>query len=236
MTTHYQTLKVPHVANEAEIQEAYLKARAAAIAAQPDLEPAQNANLNAVETAYTTLIDPNLRAAYDRTLGSLPGSSLMVAGQPDFVFRAPAPAAPVIEQACPHCGTPNPVQLTICQSCGQQVSRSCPSCGQQVLLTFTICPRCNTPLGEYDKFRYAKATSSAQRIDSERREIGKSVAAVEAVNRDWMFSGVAFWVLLIMVCIGLAVLAVVIFMVILNIAEREMIDQGSAWMRIILLS
>jgi hypothetical protein len=209
MDTLYDRLKITYAATPNEINEAYARERARIISENEEEEGAASKQLKELEEAYTTLVDPGQRAAYDRILGiGTRGSFLSTVANPQTILAPQAMSTAVLQAACPHCGTLNPVQAANCTQCGKQISRPCPSCGQRVLLTQPVCPRCNTHIDDYNRMRGMQAFATEQRIQQERDEADSQVNTLEKAN--WIRSayGVAFILVFLLVCVGLVALMV----------------------------
>ena len=205
---YYVRLGVLPTSTAQEIMTAYTQKRAewAALAEQGDEQAPRQLRL--LDDAYATLADPNRRAAYDRPLrGPDASNALILARKPASVVVPDTPAAPSLVQTCPHCGALNPIQLTFCQECGQQISRSCPQCGQPVRLDDAICSRCNAPVKEYDQRRFAQATQVEQQVEHVRRESESRNRVLEAFNAVLRRQAVIFWVAALVACVGLSAIA-----------------------------
>ena len=107
MSNHYQLLNIQPTATTEEIQAAYYRKRADLLS-QGDATPssesdgkieAVEAQLSALEAAYTTLMDANRRAIYDRELGiGTPSYGLAVGDhQPAAIAVPQAPSAPIMQ-------------------------------------------------------------------------------------------------------------------------------------------
>jgi len=208
-SNHYHRLGLVPTATQEEIQAAYVKLRAEwqELARKGDEQAPEQLRL--LDEAYTTLADPNRRAAYDRSLcNQASGGALVLATQPTGVVVPDSPAVPILEQSCPHCGTLNPIQVTMCQNCGKQISRPCPQCGQPVLLNQTVCPRCNVPVQEYDQHRFAEATLVEQHVQRERRHAESRHRVLEAMHKVMRRQGIIFWLAVMVACATLTAIAV----------------------------
>lgn len=217
METLYHRLGVLPTATSEEIKDAYSSLRAKLMASNLD-ESELTPKISKLEEAYAVLADANERANYDRSLGVENGASpnaLTVLERPGTILR-PETTTPVVQQACPHCGSPNPIQATMCRQCGHQITRPCPSCGQAVQLMQTICPRCNTFLPEYDQRRLAQALIAEQKTQTERLESESKVQALEAGHRVRATQGLVFWILAGLACIAITVIPFLIFNYILT--------------------
>ena len=218
MENFYQTLGILPTASFKEIKEAYSRMRADLLSS--DLDDSElSFKIESLESAYAILSDPGERANYDRSLtanantGSPTALTLME--RPGTILK-PEFATPQVQQVCPYCGTPNPVQASICLQCGQQMTRPCPSCGQAVVLTQSVCSRCNTFLPEYDQKRLAQALVVEQKTQSNRQESESKVQALEAHHRTRAVQGILFWILVGLGCIALTVIPIFIYNYILN--------------------
>ncbi len=206
---HYHRLGLVSTATQEEIQTAYTKLHAEwqELARKGDEQAPEQLRL--LDEAYTTLADPNRRAAYDRSLrDQASDTALVLATQPTGVIIPDSPAVPILERQCPHCRTPNPIQITVCQNCGGQISRPCPQCGQPVSLNQAVCPRCNVPVKEYDKHRFAEATHVNQQVQHERREAESRHRALEAMHKVMRRQGVVFWLAVMVACATLTAIAI----------------------------
>ena len=211
MADLYQTLNVPSTATTAEIQSAYHRERARIMADEPAGEAPTADRLATLDEAYATLTDATRRMAYDRSVGdNAIGTALVAASSPAAIVVPQTPAAPVLQQPCPHCGALNPLQATMCLQCGQQVSRPCPNCGQPVVLSQTVCARCNTFIPEYDQRRFGEAIKVEQQTQQVRQESEIRVEALEAGHQVRAQQGAIFWLIVTGLCIGVTVLFVIL--------------------------
>lgn len=217
MDNFYHTLEVLPTASPDEIKEAYSHLRARLMASEVE-EPERISRLSELEAAYAILSDPNERVNYDRSLGAANSStqtSLTILDQPATILR-PEVATPLVQQPCPYCGVPNPVQATMCKQCGQQISRPCPNCGHAVQLGQSVCPRCNTLLSDYDQRRLAQALIVEHKTHTERLETESKVQALEAGHRVRGAQGVVFWIIAGLACIALTVVPFLVYNYILK--------------------
>jgi ribosomal protein L40E len=218
MENFYHELGLLPTATSDEIKEAYSRLRAKLIASGME-EVELSLKTTELEKAYSTLSDANERASYDRSLGAQAHSSsttaLSVLERPATILRSEIPA-PQVQQPCPYCGAPNPIQASMCVQCGQQITRPCPNCGQAVLLTQSVCSRCNTFLPEYDQRRLAQAIIVEQKTQNERLTSESKVQALEAGHRARGVRGVFFWFLVGFACIVLTVTPILIFNYVMN--------------------
>ena len=214
----YLVLDILPTASPEEIKEAYSRSRAKLMASDFS-ETDVNIKLTALDNAYAILIDPSERTNHDRSIGSTINPSntaaLTLVERSGTILR-PEPPVPVIQQSCPYCGSPNPIQASMCIQCGQQISRSCPNCGQSVLLTLPVCPRCNTFLPEYDQRRITQAIVSEQKTMAERRQSEAKVQALEAGHRVRAMQGILFWIFAVLACIALVIIPIVVFNYVMN--------------------
>jgi hypothetical protein len=209
-------LNLQPTATTDEIKAAYARERERWIAQGTDLDQSDSA-LQALDAAYTTLIDPNQRIAYDRALSSGPhAGALVLAGSAAVPAPLAAPPVPGPQQACPHCGALNPTRATICLMCHRQISLACPQCGQPVQWGQAVCPRCETVLAEYNVQRQAQKEAVEQTIQRERREASARIEAGDALYRVQVRMGAIFWIIVVLVCIGMALFTVFIS----NVANR----------------
>jgi hypothetical protein len=207
MTNLYQLLSVSSVANTAEIQAAYNRERARIMADEPAGEVQTAEQLAVLDEAYATLVDPARRAAYDQSIGSSSmGTALTAAVQSTTIIVPPTPPTPILKQQCPHCGALNPIQATMCEQCGQQVSRPCPNCGQPTILGQTVCSRCHTYIPEYDQRRFAEAVKVGQQTQQVRQESEIRLEALEASHKASSRQGMIFWIAVVGACIGITML------------------------------
>jgi ribosomal protein L40E len=218
MENYYAVLKVLTTATPEEIKGAYSRSRAKLMASVLD-DPEMESALAALDKAYAVLSDPGERANYDRSLGSsvdaASPTALTLLERPATIMRPETPV-PVVQQLCPNCGAPNPVQATTCLQCGQQISRPCPSCGQAVPLNQSVCSRCNTFLPEYDQRRMTQAIIAEQKTQDERRESEAKLQALESGHRVRAIQGVIFWVIVGLACIALTVIPILVYQYIIN--------------------
>jgi predicted nucleic acid-binding Zn ribbon protein len=216
MENLYNELELQPTATQEEIKEAYSKSRAKLVSSGIE-ESEISLKIAVLEKAYGILSDPTERTNYDRSLGNVARSAtaLTILDRPATILR-PETQAPQVQQPCPYCGVPNPIQASMCAQCGQQITRPCPSCGQAVLLTQSVCSRCNTYLPEYDQRRLAHAMIAEQKTHSERLISEASVETLEAGHRVRAVRGVFFWILVFFACIILAAIPILIFNFILN--------------------
>jgi ribosomal protein L40E len=208
MANYYELLNLQPIATVAEIKEAYLRERAR-LASESDDDKAQE-QLKELDTAYAVLVDPNQRAAYDRTLNIGTQSQALVLTQAPLPATVVTPQVPMPQQACPHCGALNPIKATICAECGKQISRPCPQCGQQVIMGQTVCSRCNTFLPEYDQQRFADAIATEQQVQEERREAQSRYDTMLVADHARINLGIIFWGVALFLCMALMLFAVVL--------------------------
>lgn len=218
MKNHYKLLNILTTATPEEIKEAYARTRAKWIAS--DLpEEEVSAALATLDEAYAILSDPGERTNYDRSISASADAAeptaLTLLERPATIVR-PESLTPLVQQLCPYCDTPNPVQATMCLQCGKQISRPCPNCGQAVMLNQSVCSRCNTFVPEYDQRRMTQAMIVEQKTQAERTESEAKVQALESGHRVRAVQGVIFWVLVGMACIALTVLPILIYQYIIN--------------------
>jgi len=201
-------------ASEDDIRSAYVRERARWMAESIDEKTMEEA-LQSLDQAFAILSDAGHRAAYDRTLqGELRSTALSVTSIPSVAGLPTAilapPTTPIVQHACPWCQAPNPVQATICRECGKQMSRPCPKCNQSVGLDQTICPRCQTFIPEYDQQRFSQSIAVEKQIQEERRATDASTVAADHVYRAGVRMSLAFWIVVILLCIGLAITAAIL--------------------------
>lgn len=209
MTDHYKRLELTPTATQKEIRAAHAKLRAEwqELARKGDEQASEQLRL--LDEAYATLADRNRRAAYDRSLRNrTPGGALALTTQSASIVVPDSPPVTMLERPCLHCGKLNPIQVTICQHCGQQVARPCPQCGQPVPLRQAVCPRCNIPIQEYDQHRFAEATLVEQRVQHERHESKSRHQALEAMHKAMHRQGAIFWLAVLVACGALTAIAV----------------------------
>jgi len=218
MENFYRELELLPTATSDEIKEAYSRLRAKLIGSEME-EVELSLKIIELEKAYSTLSDANERARYDRLLAaqshSTAATTLAVLEHPATIIRSESPA-PQVQQPCPYCGAPNPIQASMCSLCGQQITRPCPNCGQAVLLSQSVCSRCNTFLPEYDQRRLAQAIIVEQKTQNERMTSESKVQALEAGHRVRAIRGVFFWLLVGFACIVLTVTPILIFNYVMN--------------------
>ena len=209
-----------------DIQAAYLARRAEAIAGQQPEE-----TLRALDDAYHALLENKARAASEHTITQpiVPSSSLTatpiaapvlytppsqpeqpvynptaVAAQAMYEQGAPPAAATI---TCPTCGLLNPAQLTTCQNCGSQISRTCPVCVSHIPIYAPICPRCGAATDEVAKNRALEANEVARQIDVQRLEDDARFERQEQRHATRAAYGVVFWMIVTAVLVGLCALA-----------------------------
>jgi len=206
--THYEQLGVSPAATQQEIAAAYARHQAEWQALVERGDPDALARLRAIDEAYAALADPARRVAYDRTLDNQRAhSSTSLVPSSAQVLVPGSPPAPAPAYACPHCGALNPIQLAVCQACGQQVTRPCPSCRTPVPLAEAICSRCNTAIDDYNRRRFEEAMHSTRQIEKERQATTSRVQGQEALNRMWGRQAIVFWATVALGCAALTALA-----------------------------
>lgn len=211
MTNFYHLLKLEPTATLDEIKAAYARERASRIAQGSEGNLHINGDLQALDEAYATLIEPSSRAAYDRMHSSAPTTTMIaLPGQLALSTISVGRPLPIVQQPCPACGVPNPIQAVMCTVCGRQMTRPCPKCGRAVMLSETVCPRCETFIPEYDQRRFAEAQTVKQQVEFERREADEHTTAADKVYQAQIRMGMLFWVVVTGLCIGLAVLGIVL--------------------------
>lgn len=217
MDNLYHILNLLPTASQDEIKDAYSSLHAQLMTS--NLGDAElTSRLSELETAYAVLSDPNERSNYDRSLNSSSSNlqaSITVLDQPATILR-PEVTVPLVQRPCPYCGTPNPIQATMCGQCGQQISRPCPNCGHTVQLGQSVCPRCSTLLSEYDQRRLAQSLIVEHKTQTERLESESKVQALEAGHRVRATQGVVFWIIVGLGCIVLTAVPFLIINYILN--------------------
>jgi hypothetical protein len=202
----YTILNLDPNATQDEIAAAYNHKHAELIS-QASVDANMDQQLKQLEDAYAQLSKRSQLAIPQAPPPHIPiDPSLNLVNQ----FDAPIidRADPVVIVSCPNCGSPNPSQAMICMACGQQMSRPCPNCGKPVLLTQTVCPRCNALIRETDQFRLAEAIHTNKQIQQERLENQVRVNSLEAAHSERIKNGILFWILVILVVIGLCVFGV----------------------------
>lgn len=217
MDNLYRVLEILPTASQEEVREAYARRRANLLA-QNAQEPGLALQLADLDSAFVTLGDPDQRANYDRSLkGADPGgqTSIMKLDEPTAILR-PDIVTPLVQQPCPYCSAPNPIQATICVQCQRQIARPCPNCGHSVQLGQPVCPRCNTYLKEYDERRMMQSAIVEDKTKMERLEGETSVQALEAGHRVRAAYGVVFWAIVALACVVLTVGPILLYVFILN--------------------
>lgn len=159
---------------------------------------------------YAILVDPVLRAQYDEKLED----SRRASNFPIVVGREMEPNALSVDSNwiyCMECNAKNPVQASVCQNCGAQISIDCPKCGYKLAMNQATCPRCHTLVSEYHQKSYAGAKFVENRVVEERRASEDRINALEQDHSIRRMFGVFFWlvvfVLLVGACYGLYVLS-----------------------------
>jgi hypothetical protein len=218
MENLYQILGVLPTASAQEIKDAYVREREKSM--QSGLAEEQAAPwLAELDKAFALLGDPGARAEYDRALTSLvkteTPTALTFVERPATILR-PESSLPQVEQRCPYCSAVNPLQASVCGTCGRQISNPCPNCGQPVILITSVCPRCNTFIPEYKERRTVQAEVVEKKTWSERRESEASVYALEEGHRNRAAQGIVFWMVVILACCGLSAIPFVVFYLVMN--------------------
>lgn len=196
--TYYQLLSVDMAASAEAISTAYFSERAKLNAAGDITDPAFAEALRLLNEAYETLIDPELRAAYDRQIGAPPDTSraLMVTTpsllQPASVADfAPESARP--HKTCSVCGTLNPQDVIMCIICNTQIGRPCPKCGHTLALQQPVCDRCGSAVNEIDRQRYGESLAIQQHIQADRREGEMRTSTLNRLNAADARNTTVFW-------------------------------------------
>lgn len=210
MTDLYRILNLLPAAATDEIRVGYDRERARIIAEAEDPDDAAQ-QLAALDEAYATLSEPSRRAAYDRSRTLDDSGALLPIRQPTPTMTSQVPAAPIVQQSCPHCGALNPVQATMCSQCGKQVSRPCPVCAQPVVLGQTVCTRCNTFIPEYDQRRFAEGLATTQRVQNERAESDAKAEVIGEAYQSTARRGAIFWTILLLILCIVAAVAIAVF-------------------------
>lgn len=219
MENLYEVIGVLPTASALEIKEAYSRASARLISSGlPEAEI--STRLAGLDQAFALLGDPGTRTEYDHVLSAqaspTSASALTLLERPATIMRPEAPQTPLIQQPCPYCGAPNPLQASVCAGCGNQISRPCPSCGQAVLLSQPVCPRCATFLPEYDQRRAAQALIAEQKIQADRRASEANTQALEEGHRLRASQGLVFWLVVAIACMILASIPFVVYTLVMN--------------------
>ena len=217
MQNNYERLGVSPSATDEEIQDAYVKARAQRMAEaegqDADAANRLEAELAALEQAYTAIMQARKRATAEQPTAETPAQEMVQAPAAKNSLAQTQPGdASVAQRVCPHCGEPNPLQATRCFHCGQQITRPCPHCGFAVELNKRICPRCEVVIPEYDRQRFAEAMAVEKQVDEDRRTAKARVEAQESVRRTNIRLGLLFWLIATLlgigICVGLGILLV----------------------------
>jgi len=89
------------------------------------------------------------------------------------------------------------------------MTRQCPSCGNTVDLKATVCPRCETVIDEYNKSRFSEAVSVEHTVQDERRMSQARVSALETLHARGRQATVVFWLVVVIACISICILATI---------------------------
>jgi len=89
------------------------------------------------------------------------------------------------------------------------MTRQCPSCGNTVDLKATVCPRCETVIDEYNKSRFSEAVSVEHTVQDERRMSQACVSALETLHARGRQATVVFWLVVVIACISICILATI---------------------------
>jgi hypothetical protein len=207
---YYEYLDIPATATLEEIKSAYLSKRAQLQSAEMD-EPSRTEQLGLLDKAYAVLVEMAQDAEIAFPVPEVTGSTALtlkgIAG--DLALPQTPQTKP--QRPCPHCGALNPIQATMCQVCGQQMARPCPACGQIISLIETVCPRCDAVIAEYDQRRFVEAEVIQKQVTDERRASRARVDALEAIHRLNAQLGVVFWVIVVMLCVGLTLITTFLY-------------------------
>jgi hypothetical protein len=199
MADPYAILGVASDAPLSEVEASYARARGQALAAGGD-ERATEARLAELDRAWSQLKDrPSVggaapataKGAHDHRLAPL---------QPHALAQQPLMGQ--TDRVCPYCGGHNPVQVTTCGECGQQIMRECPACGFAVGLVDRVCGRCGTAILEHDQRRFAEALSVQRRVQEERTTSDTRVRELEATHLARAWQGVLFWLVVAALVVG----------------------------------
>jgi ribosomal protein L40E len=209
MQDYYDRLGVSSTATAQEITDAYLEARARLLDDGSDSEPEEGSSdvldseLRELDVAYISLLQSGRLA--DGEMRDTPKQEMVEAPDRNVLAQFSISEDTSPQRRCPHCGEVNPIQAAQCLSCGQQISRPCPRCGFRVNLKAQVCPRCHVVIHEYDEQRFAEAMAVEKRTQEERRASHSRVQALEAVHRANARLGLLFWLIVLVVSIGLCV-------------------------------
>jgi hypothetical protein len=207
---YYEYLGIPTTATLEEIKAAYLNKRAQLQSGEVD-EQHLETQLQSLDKAYEILLEAAQSAEAASSAQEITDrTALAIKGVASDLALAQAPQ-PKPQRPCPHCGALNPVQATMCLTCGQQMARPCPACGQLVSLVENVCPRCDTVIPEYDRRRFAEAEIIQKQVTDERRASRTRVDALEAIHRINARMGVVFWVIVVVLCVGLTLITAFLY-------------------------
>ncbi len=207
---YYEHLGIPITATLEEIKSAYLHKRAELQSSEVD-EPQRETQLQGLDKAYSVLIDAAQNTATHSPEPESSGGTVLALKKTGGDLTLSQIPQPKLQRPCPHCGALNPIQATMCLTCGQQMARPCPACGQLVLLTDPVCPRCDTVIPEYDRRRFAEAEIIQKQVTDERRTSSARVDALETIHRINARLGVVFWLIVIMLCVGLTLITAFLY-------------------------
>lgn len=209
MKDYYAYLEIPETATAEQIEAVYHRKRTRLQFAELD-EEVRRAQLQQLDEAYAVLQDKvrPTKAEPAKELEPIQDDVESKAIAPQGANLSLAPLQPQQtrpQRRCPYCQALNPAQATMCLNCGEQISRPCPACGQMIALDEKICPRCDTIIPEYDQRRFVEAETIQKRVEDERRASKVRVDALEAIHRINARLGVIFWLIVMVLCVGLTV-------------------------------
>jgi hypothetical protein len=210
MSDPYSILGVAADASTTELEAGYIRARARALAAAGGDQEAAQEDLAALDRAWAELTDrhaPEISAPVTvkgahLKLATVDAQSLAPQLLPD---GRPA-------RLCPYCGLANPVQVSTCGQCHQQIMRECPACGYPIGIAERVCARCETAIVEHDQRHFAQALSVQRQVQDERGASDTRVRVLEAGHLARAWQGVLFYIvvaLLIVGALGLVVMSLV---------------------------
>jgi hypothetical protein len=192
----YQFIGVPVSATPQEIDAAvfakYNEVRRLVTHHDPTIVNQANSDLQAIEQARATLLDTNLRSAYDASLG-LDGATggladpqailqkfnpVIAAAPPSTRLADPNPQkAPAINHTdvwvCPGCQTANQKNTKFCKKCGRELGVLCPKCNTLNEMDTIFCQDCGVNI------RQAREQKEQQRIEREARQQQMNVLNIQ---------------------------------------------------------
>ncbi len=198
------------------LQNAYQLCRAKAIA-----EQANDETLRTIDEAYRAALESLSQRQASTHLSVLPTQAVAVYNPPMQPKSSAYNPTELLSQAlkeqvspstfatidCPNCGIPNPAQVTVCQQCGSQISRTCTVCAAQIPLYASVCQRCGAPVNEVAKNKALQANDASQKIEQERFEENERILRHEQRHATRAVYGTVFWLVVTVALVALCGLA-----------------------------